>query len=223
MGTERAKMARTSPLARLPRLLGLGAIALFLALLAYGVLNKGPDNTIQQRLDEGRSAPAPAFSLEVLELGSPPPQLRPKVAAAAADRELSLEELRGTPVVLNLWASWCSPCEEEAPRLEQGWRQFGPRGVLFLGLDQQDLRGDARGFLRDFKITYPTIREPGREVARSYGATGIPETYFISKTSRVVAHVIGVASGKQLLAGISAAVSGRPLGSRKGGALRPPR
>ena len=102
------------------------------------------------------------------------------------------------PVVLNMWASWCSPCREEAGRLERGWRAAGPRGVLFLGLDIQDLRGDARPSSREYGATYPSVRDPGRDVANDYGATGIPETYFIDRQGRVVAHVIGVVSTRQL-------------------------
>jgi cytochrome c biogenesis protein CcmG/thiol:disulfide interchange protein DsbE len=120
-------------------------------------------------------------------------------------------------VVLNLWASWCSPCRDEAARLEQGWRSLGPRGVLFLGLDIQDVRTDGEGFIRKHGATYPSIREPGREVANSYGATGIPETYFIDPRGRVVAHVIGVASDRQLAQGATAAAAGRVAGRSSGG------
>jgi cytochrome c biogenesis protein CcmG/thiol:disulfide interchange protein DsbE len=95
--------------------------------------------------------------------------------------------------------------------------------VLFLGLNMQDLSGDAREFLDEFSITYPTIREPSNEVARGYGATGIPETYFISARGRVVSHVVGVISPEQMEAGIRAAVSDRTAGTEEGGDIRPQR
>ena len=85
---------------------------------------------------------------------------------------MSLSELRGTPVVLNLWASWCTPCREESPRLREGWERWGPRGVAFLGLNIQDLRGDARDFSDEFGLTYPSVRDARRGVADDYGATG---------------------------------------------------
>jgi cytochrome c biogenesis protein CcmG/thiol:disulfide interchange protein DsbE len=128
-----------------------------------------------------------------------------------------LAELRGVPVVFNLWASWCTPCREEAPLLERGWRRLGPKGVLFLGLDIQDVRGDGEGFIRKHGATYPSIREPERDVANSYGATGIPETYFIDARGRVVAHVIGVVSDRQLAQGAAAAATGRVAGRSSGG------
>ncbi len=76
------------------------------------------------------------------------------------------------------------------------------------------------GALGQFQVTYPTIRDPGKEVANRYGATGIPETYFISATSRVSGHVIGVVSDQQLSSGVKAALASRPAGAREGGARR---
>jgi cytochrome c biogenesis protein CcmG, thiol:disulfide interchange protein DsbE len=192
-------------------------VAAFLALLTYGLLSKGTDDRIDQALGSGRAARAPSFSLQVLDRGAVPARLARPVGPALADNRLSLAELRGVPVVLNLWASWCTPCRDEAARLEQGWRSLGPRGVLFLGLDIQDVRGDGEGFIRAHGATYPSVREPGREIADSYGATGIPETYFIDTRGRVVAHVIGVVSERQLAKGAAAAASGRVAGTSSGG------
>ncbi len=197
--------------------------ALFLALLAYGLSAKAPDDTIDRRLDEGRTAPAPGFSLEFIERVPLPPPLVNAVSAAGADGRLSLEEVRGTPVVINFWASWCSPCKDEAPALEQTWKRWGPRGVLFVGIDMQDLRDDARRFVRDQNVTYPMVRDPDREVATDYGATGIPETYFVTGSGRVVGHVVGVVSEEQLESGVAAARAGRVAGKTRGGAIRKPR
>lgn len=223
MTTEQAGIPRRSILRRLPRL-GLILLAVgLIALLAYGLEVKDPDNSIDERLAEGRTAPAPGFSLDLLEQGVLPPPLRREVGPRLADGKLSLEELRGTPAALNFWASWCAPCRDEAPLLEKGWRRWGRRGVLFVGLDMQDLSGDARDFLRDLAVSYPSVRDPDRDVARDYGATGIPETYFVSARGRVVAHVVGVISERQLDAAAAAALAGQPLGKRRGGARRPPR
>jgi thiol-disulfide isomerase/thioredoxin len=116
------------------RLSALAAVALFLALLVYGLLSKPADTTIDSRLAEAKAPRAPGFALEVLQEGSPGPRLERRLEAASYDGELALQELRGAPVVLNFWASWCPPCREEAPRLERSWRESRDRGVVVLGL-----------------------------------------------------------------------------------------
>ena len=82
--------------------------------------------------------------------------------------------------------------------LERGWREAGPNGVQFVGLDMQDVRGDARAFLRAFRITYLNIREGDNATARRYGVTGLPETFFISSRGKIVSHVVGAITAKQL-------------------------
>jgi cytochrome c biogenesis protein CcmG/thiol:disulfide interchange protein DsbE len=89
--------------------------------------------------------------------------------------------------------------------------------VAFLGLNIQDLRDDARGFSRDNGLTYPSARDARRGVADDYGATGIPETYFVDARGQVVAHVVGVVSQQQLEAGVLAARTGRVAGTVSGG------
>jgi cytochrome c biogenesis protein CcmG/thiol:disulfide interchange protein DsbE len=204
-----------------PRRIGRWVVALlvglFLALLAYGLTTKGRDDRIDRALAAGRPATAPGFTLEVLDRGTIPPALARALGPLFGGEKVSLEGLRGTPVVLNMWASWCTPCRQEARRLEQGWQALGRRGVLFLGLDIQDLRGDARSFGHEFGVTYPSVRDAGRDTANRYGATGIPETFFIDDRGRVVAHVIGVVSDRQLREGTLAATTGRVAGTSTGG------
>lgn len=203
--------------------LRIGAVlvaAAFAFLLAYGLAAQAPDATIADALSRGETVRAPAFELEILEKGGVPPNLAGVVGEVTADGRIALAELRGTPVVLNLWASWCEPCRVEAPALEAAWREHGPRGVLFLGLDQLDNRDAARAFIDEFGVTYPNIRESGNEVARDYGAVALPETFFISSDGRIVAHVIGAVNEAQLARGVEAARTGRPETLGTGGARR---
>jgi cytochrome c biogenesis protein CcmG/thiol:disulfide interchange protein DsbE len=190
---------------------------LFVALLVYGVATRSPDRSLDESLAAGQAVTPPGFRLSVLERGQAPASF----ARAAADGKVGLGELRGTPVVLNFWASWCDPCREEADVLESAWKQRRASGdVLFLGLDQQDLTEDARAFLREFSISYPVVRDPTNRTARDWGVTGLPETWFISAEGKVTGHVIGVVSGKQLDEGIASARLGRPAGAEEGGARR---
>ena len=191
------------------------------ALLVYGVASRSPDTRIDDSLAEGRPTPAPGFTLDVLRRGTPGPRLGAVVSRAAADGRLSVAELKGTPFVLNIWASWCSPCRDEAPILERGWAEARRRGVLVVGLDQQDVEEDARAFMDAFKVSYPNVRDPGDDTARSYGATGLPETFFVDARGRIVGHVIGaLTSDDQMTTGIEAARTGQVVGAERGGDLR---
>lgn len=206
-----------------PRFLVVLGVLPVIGLLTYGLLTTGSNTRIDEQLAQNQPVAAPGFDLAVLEPGSLPSPLRRRVGPALEDGRVELDELRGVPVVLNFWASWCTPCREEAPILQQGWERDGPRGVLYVGLDMQDLTGDARGFLQEFAIDYPSIRDPGNEVARDFGATGIPETYFIDRHGQVVGHVVGVLEERTLASGVAAALEGSVIGSLFGGDSRPQR
>lgn len=222
MSAESA-VRRRRPLGIALRAIGLVAVAGFVALLGWGLAAKSPDTTIDDSLARSEAIDAPGFQLDVLTRGRPPRSLAPVLDRAAADGRIALSELRGTPVVLNFWASWCDPCRQEAPVLERGWLEAGRARVLFVGLNMQDVREDAREFLGEFRITYPNVREGGRDTARRFGATGLPETYFISRRGQVVGHVIGALTPAQLRDGVAAARAGRPRTLGAGGDRRPTR
>lgn len=202
------------------RITAVVAAGLFIGLLAYGVLTRPQDTTIDDRLARSETAPAPAFDLPILERGVLGPVLARRLAPALADGRVSLQELRGIPVVLNFWASWCVPCRDEAAALERGWRRARPQGVAYVGLNMQDLSEDARTFAGEVGMDYLTIRDRSNGVARSYGVTGIPETFFIDGAGRVVGHVVGAITPAQLAGGTVAARRGRPVGVQTGGARR---
>ena len=209
-----------SPARRALRIAGVLAAVAFVALLAYGLTTKAANSTIDDALSRGESVAAPGFTLASLADGR---DAGDAWAKAASDGDVSLSELRGTPLVLNFWASWCDPCRAEAKVLEKAWKQQSGGDVLFLGLDAQDAREDARDFISQFGLTFPHVRDPGNDTQREWGVTGLPETYFIAADGTVVGHVIGTVDDGQLRDGIAAAKSGRPAGADQGGDQRPVR
>jgi len=204
------------------RALGLLAVAGFIGLLVYGVMAQSPDTSIDDALARNEAMAAPGFRLEVLTSGKPG-RLAGPWKRAAADGRVDLKELRGTPVVINIWASWCDPCRQEAPVLERGWQKARERGVLFVGLDVQDTREEALNFVRGLRQNFPNVTDPTNETSRRWGATGIPETFFISRAGDVVGHVIGTVTDQQLTDGVTAALNGRARGADEGGEQRPTR
>ncbi len=209
------------------RSVGAGRIAVvvlvvgFLALLTYGLVAKADNAAIDDALVRGQTVPAPEFDLPWIGSFALGPGLSGAVSSRFDDHRVSLAELRGTPVVLNFWASWCPPCRTEQPVLERAWLNQEPRGkALFLGVNMQDLTGDAEAYLREFGVGYPTVRDPSDATSRRYGATGLPETFFIDRGGRVVGHVVGAVSEGQLEAGVQAARTGRVAGAQAGGDRR---
>jgi cytochrome c biogenesis protein CcmG/thiol:disulfide interchange protein DsbE len=87
-------------------------------------------------------------------------------------------------VVVNFWASWCIPCEDEAPVLEQLSRRYSGR-VAFVGVDVQDSDNDARAFLARYGISYPNGPDSGGAISIDYGMSGVPETYFVGPDQRI--------------------------------------
>lgn len=104
---------------------------------------------------------------------------------------VSLASLRGKPVVLNFWASWCVPCKSEAKVLEQAWARYRARGVVFLGVDFHDLAPDATRFVAAHGLRFPMLQDGSGDVTGRYGITQVPETYIVGRSGRIVAHIRG--------------------------------
>ena len=118
--------------------------------------------------------PAPAFDLQTLD----------------GDR-VSLAELRGSPVVLNFWASWCIPCREEAPLLTAADATYRSQGLRILGVVYQDSTESARDFMERYGQRYTGLLDPDGRTAIDYGVFGIPETFFIDRAGIVRSRQVG--------------------------------
>jgi len=106
--------------------------------------------------------------------------------------EVNLSSLKGKVVVINFWASWCKPCEQEAAELEAAWRFYEPGGqVVFIGVDYVDTEPEARGYLKKFEITYPNGPDLGTRISQMFRITGVPETYFVDKDGKLAYAQIG--------------------------------
>lgn len=186
------------------RLLQIGALSLVLALLGLllwkVVAVEASD--LKRGIRAGEKPQAPSFELPVIWDKS---ETWPAGAREAlVDGKISLRELRGYPVVINFWASWCKPCEEEAPILAASARAHAGR-VAFLGIDIQDFTGDARKFLKRYEANYVSVRDSSSRSYSAYGLTGVPETFYLDREGRAVAHSLGGLSREELERGVAAA------------------
>jgi cytochrome c biogenesis protein CcmG/thiol:disulfide interchange protein DsbE len=138
------------------------AVLAVIGLLGFGLLSKG-ETTIA--------------------LGDPVPDR--ELPALVGGGEGSIGDYRGRWVLVNLWASWCDPCRDEAPDLERFWQVFRDRGVTVLGIDVQDNSADATAFVREFGLTYPQLRSVGDERSEAFGSTGVPENFLVDPRGRL--------------------------------------
>jgi cytochrome c biogenesis protein CcmG/thiol:disulfide interchange protein DsbE len=122
----------------------------------------------------------------------------------------SLAQQRGNVVVLNFWASWCVPCQQEAPVLENVWQRYRDHKVVFVGVDIKDTPDDARSFLQRYVASYPNGFDSQKRIYIDYGVYGLPETFVVDQNGMVVHHVIGPVSDAQLESWIDPLVATTP-------------
>ena len=121
---------------------------------------------------------------------------------------VTLAKLRGQIVVINFWASWCTECQVEQAALDQAWRRFRDSGVVVIGVDFEDSAGAARGYVRTDGVTYPVVADAGSKTALAYGLRGVPETFVVNSSGRIVNHVIGPVGGAALTSVINSMLTG---------------
>jgi cytochrome c biogenesis protein CcmG/thiol:disulfide interchange protein DsbE len=176
----------------LPGFVAAAAVAL-VALLVFGIESEGVSGSLDAALAKGIRLTAPDANVALPVLGS--------------GRTETLAQLKGKVVVLNLFASWCDPCKAEAPILEQVQRDIQGRDATVLGVTYLDTTTDSEHFIRQEHINYPVVRDVSGNFARAWGANGIPETFVIDRTGRVVALRRYQLAGKWLAQSVSRAMS----------------
>jgi thiol-disulfide isomerase/thioredoxin len=112
-----------------------------------------------------------------------------------------LEQLTGTPVVVNVWGSWCAPCVAEAPLLKTAAERH--TDIQFVGVDIQDSRNGAIAFVRDHRIPYPSVFDPTGAIRTEMGSLGQPDTYFFDAQGKMVAKWQGQIDAQTLDEGLA--------------------
>jgi cytochrome c biogenesis protein CcmG, thiol:disulfide interchange protein DsbE len=138
------------------------AVCAVIGLLGFGLLSKG----------EAKIA-----------VGDPVPDKALPVLGGPGDG--SIADYRRRWVLVNLWASWCVPCRQEAPELDRFARRYKDQNVRVLGINVQDNSDDALAFLRDHEVEYPQLRSVGNERSEAFGSTGVPENFLVNPRGRL--------------------------------------
>ena len=168
--TEPVSDLTPAPARRLPAfVIVLGIGILFITGLLALLLTRPPQKSL---CDEA----APDWSLTLF----------PEYRGGVAGDTPTLADLKGKGVVLNFWASWCKPCEEEAAALEAAWRQYKDKGIVFVGVDYLDQDPSAKRYLQKFNVTYPNGPDLASKISKRYAIRGVPETFFIDPQGKLV-------------------------------------
>ncbi len=161
------------------RLIALVATVVGCGLLGYGLLRPAPTPTVE--------AMAPSFTAPLLDNSHP----------------LSLRSLRGHPILLNFWGSYCAPCKDELPFLESVYRRYRARGVTVVGVDTaDDTRAQAMAMVRRFGVTYPIVSDAKGSVTDLYDVQGTPTSVFIDAAGHMRGVVVGAVDQIKVTCGL---------------------
>jgi thiol-disulfide isomerase/thioredoxin len=167
-------------------------LPLLVCLLVVAACGKHPKSAAPSTAQEQQ-----AFSGSPPALASLHQKASELVGGGTSAFKQELASLRGHPVVVNKWAAWCGPCRQEFPWFQQLSVKFGKR-VAFIGVDSNDNSGDAKGFLKQFPVSYPSYSDPDLKIAALMNAVGaFPTTIFYDPQGKIVATHIGAYQTKR--------------------------
>ena len=148
---------------------GLLALVAALGLASFDDVGQDPIGEVDPGIER-----ASAFSLPSLDAG-----------------ELSIGDYSGGPVFLYFWASWCAPCEREAPLIERLWREYEARGYTFVGVNIWDSEREAQRFAERHGLTFPILFDGDGDVYLEFGVNGVPAAYFLAPGLEVERKFLG--------------------------------
>lgn len=153
--------------------IAVAAAAALLAVLAFGISSQGVNKSIDNAVARGVHPPLPNAAMSLPVLGT--------------SRSESLADFRGKILVVNVFASWCGPCRLEAPILAQEQQALIHHDGTIVGITYEDDTSASEQFVRQEHISWPVLRDVSGSLARSWGVNGVPETFVLNRTGRVVA------------------------------------
>jgi cytochrome c biogenesis protein CcmG/thiol:disulfide interchange protein DsbE len=131
-------------------------------------------------------------------VGHPAPDFTLAPWDSTSGQSIRLSSLKGKPVILNFWASWCDPCNAETPLLQATWQRHQADGIVFIGIDYQDQQQAAQQFLQKYHVTYPTGPDTSGSISVDFGVSNVPTTVFIDRSGVVALVYLGPVDAKML-------------------------
>ena len=189
---------------RVAQALAIGLVVALLGLLIWRVGRHDSGAKLVDDITAGKRPAAPEFRLHPIwpsALGA-----SSRLSAAIAHGEVTVADLAGRPTVVNVFASWCGPCKDEAPLFSAAARKYVGR-IQFVSLDYQDFDADGRSFLRRYGSTYAALHDGNGRAAHRWGVTGVPETYVLDPTGHIIRHAPGAIGKRELQPLLAAALA----------------